>query len=311
MKTHTRWHAVVGAASAVVLTACAAQAGQAATVSQTRSPNLTATASGAQAGPRIVLPVSKGASVEGLVDVHGHDIYARCSGTGSPTVVYFTGWAADLSKRGVDIARGIEAVDRARHRICSYERRNTGRSQTVSGTQAPEDVLADVDGVLAALGERGPFVLLGASFGGLVAGAYAVAHPKRVAGVLLLDSSMPDDYLIDKVHGFQGVCLPENREADAWQSLEKIDNCRLAKWAFDRRDREPHVPLVYLAAKDPSDRGDVADDPFRKAYVRTWSPGIWTPVSAPHWMDEADPTLLLKSLARVIAVANRGASHRE
>ncbi len=42
--------------------------------------------------PRIDLPVEQGETVEGLVDVDGHDIYARCSGTGSPTVVYFTGW---------------------------------------------------------------------------------------------------------------------------------------------------------------------------------------------------------------------------
>lgn len=41
----------------------------------------------------IALPVSPGSTVQGLVDVGGHDIYARCSNTGTPTVVYFTGWA--------------------------------------------------------------------------------------------------------------------------------------------------------------------------------------------------------------------------
>ena len=157
--------------------------------------------------PRIELPVGKGETVEGLLDVGGHDIYARCSGTGSPTVVYFTGWAPDASKLGVNVIKAIEAVDAGRHRICSYERRNTGRSETVDGTQAPEDIVADVDGVLDALGENGPFVLLGASFGGLVSGAYAVAHPDRTAGILLLDASTPDDYLIEERHGFDGMCL--------------------------------------------------------------------------------------------------------
>jgi pimeloyl-ACP methyl ester carboxylesterase len=188
-----------------------------------------------------------------------HDIYARCNGTGSPTVVYFTGWAPDASKLGVNVIKAIEAVDEGRHRICSYERRNTGRSATVDGTQAPEDIVADVDGVLEALGENGPLVLLGASFGGLVSGAYAVAHPDRVAAILLLDASTPEDYPIDERHGFDGMCTEANRQAERWESLEKIDNCRLAKWAYDRRDQEPEVPLIYLAAKDPSDRGDVAD----------------------------------------------------
>jgi hypothetical protein len=43
------------------------------------------------------------------------------------------------------------------------------------------------------------------------------------------------------------MCLKANREADARDSLEKIDNCRLSKWAYDRRDQEPDVPLIYLA----------------------------------------------------------------
>jgi pimeloyl-ACP methyl ester carboxylesterase len=254
--------------------------------------------------PRIDLPVEQGETVEGLVDVDGHDIYARCSGTGSPTVVYFTGWAPDPSKLGVSAIRAIEAVDGGKHRICSYERRNTGRSETVKGTQTPENIVADVDGVLNAMGENGPFVLLGASFGGLVAGVYAVAHPDRTAGILLLDSSIPDDFIIDKRHGFDGMCLRANREADAWQSLEKIDNCRLSKWAYDRRDQEPDVPLIYLAAKDPSDREDVAGDPLRKAFVQRWSPGVWESVTAPHWMDEADPNLVVTTLERIIALAN-------
>lgn len=304
-RTHFPWRTGVAAVSAVVLAACSAQASTSPQSSGRTSRPLSASAVVAGATlPRIELPVGKGETVEGLLDVGGHDIYARCSGTGSPTVVYFTGWAPDASKLGVNVIKVIEAVDAGRHRICSYERRNTGRSETVDGTQAPEDIVADVDGVLDALGENGPFVLLGASFGGLVSGAYAVAHPDRVAAILLLDASTPEDYPIDERHGFDGMCTDANRQADAWESLEKIDNCRLAKWAYDRRDQEPDVPLIYLAAKDPSDRGDVADDPLRKAYVRRWSPGIWKPVQAPHWMDEADPELVVKNLKQVIALAN-------
>jgi pimeloyl-ACP methyl ester carboxylesterase len=304
VETQFRWR--VGVALSAFLIAACGGGSSAPSPTSGQTPG-TSTPSASETGsalPRIHLPAEKRETVEGLVDVDGHDIYARCNGTGSPTVVYFTGWAPDRSKLGVSAIRAIEAVDGGKHRICSYERRNTGRSETVKGTQTPEDIVADVDGVLDALGENGPFVLLGASFGGLVAGAYAVAHPGRTAGILLLDSSIPDDYLIDERYGFDGMCLNANRRADASESLEKIDNCRLAKWAYDRRDQEPDVPLIYLAAKDPSDRGDVADDPLRKAFVRRWSPGVWEPVSAPHWMDEADPNLVVENLERVIALSN-------
>jgi len=263
-------------------------------------PTPSATASSESDQPRIALPVEPGSTVEGLVKVDGHDIYARCAGDGAPTVVYFTGWADDLTKRGVAIASGIETALGPEVRVCSYERRNTGRSEPVDGTQSPNDVIADVDGFLAALGEDGPFVLLGASFGGLVASAYAVAHPDRVAGVVLLDASTGVDYDIDEVHGFQGPCLDANREADAQDSLEKLDNCRLAKWIHDRRDREPDVPLLYLAAEDASQRGDEADDALRIEWVESWSPGTWRVVSAPHWMDEADTGLVADAVREVI-----------
>jgi pimeloyl-ACP methyl ester carboxylesterase len=237
------------------------------------------------------------------VDVDGHDIYARCAGDGSPTIVYFTGWAEDATKRAVAVATRIERSLGDDHRLCSYERRNTGRSAQVEGTQSPEDVVADVDGVLTALGESGPFILLGASFGGIVATAYAVAHPERVAGMLLLDASTGVDYDLDEMGGFQGACLPANRQADAWESVEKLDNCSLSLWVHDRRDREPDVPLIYLAAADASDRGTPADDAVMKAWVETWSPGEWRPVTAPHWMDDADPALVADVLREVIALS--------
>ena len=254
--------------------------------------------------PRIAMPIEPGSTVEGFVDVDGHEIYGRCAGDGSPTVVYFTGWAPDRTKRGVAIAPGIENALGPEFRVCSYERRNTGRSETVDGTQSPEDVIADVDGFLAALGEDGPFLLLGASFGGLVASAYAVAHPDRVAGVVLLDASTGVDYDLDEMQGFQGACLEAHRQADALDSLEKLDNCSLAKWIHDRREREPDVPLLYLAAQDPSDRGDEAEDPTRIAWVESWSPGVWRVVNAPHWMDEADTALVADAVGEVIDLAH-------
>ena len=65
-------------------------------------------------------------------------------------------------------------------------------------------------------------------------------------------------------------------------------------------------PLIYLAAEDRSGRGDIADDPLRKAFVQRWSPCIWESVTASHWMDEADPKLVEKNLERVIGLADPG-----
>ena len=81
----------------------------------------------------------------------------------------------------VDNGLWIEGHLHHDYRFCGYERRNTGRSEDVPGVQSPENIVADIVGLTKALGEEGPFILVGASFGGMVAHAFAVTHPKQVA----------------------------------------------------------------------------------------------------------------------------------
>jgi pimeloyl-ACP methyl ester carboxylesterase len=281
---------------AVLVGSCGSGHPQGDAVATTSPPSSTSTLpAGSQ---RIDLPVEEGSTVEGLVDVDGHDLYGRCAGIGSPTVVYFTGWENGIA---IDIAAGIEREVGPDVRVCSYERRNIPPSETVEGTQTPEDVIADVDGFLGAVGEDGPFLLLGASFGGLVASAYAVAHPEKVAGMILLDASTGVDYEVDEQRNFSGPCAESNRYADAWNSLEKLDNCSLATWIHERRDREPDVPLLFLAARNPDQRDlGRAGDGIRMGWVESWAPGIWRVVDEPHPMDRDDPRLVAGAIHEVI-----------
>jgi hypothetical protein len=59
-------------------------------------------------------------------------------------------------KRAADGSLGDE------RRVCVYDRRNLGRSQTVDAPQLPADALADMRGLLAAADVKPPYVLLGA-----------------------------------------------------------------------------------------------------------------------------------------------------
>lgn len=108
-----RWGVV--AISTLLLAACGGNSAPPQRAGQTPGRSAASASAPGSVVDRIDLPITRRANIESLVDVDGHDTYARCSGTGSPTVVYFTGWAPDLSRRGVSAIRAIEAVDHGRH----------------------------------------------------------------------------------------------------------------------------------------------------------------------------------------------------
>ena len=112
------------------------------------------------------LPVAEGADVHGLVKVHGHDLAIHCTGSGQPTVVILHGWIDEPGITSYDYYGPLRDELNPDFRVCSYDRANVGDSEAVPGTQTPEMVVSDLDGLMEAIGERGPYVLIGQSAGG-------------------------------------------------------------------------------------------------------------------------------------------------
>jgi proline iminopeptidase len=78
------------------------------------------------------------------------------------------------------------------HFVVLYDQRGTGKSKRVQkdAPQSMDAQIADLDAVRRAVG-LDEFALLGDSFGGVVAMAYAAAHPEHVAKLILSDSPGP------------------------------------------------------------------------------------------------------------------------
>jgi proline iminopeptidase len=76
--------------------------------------------------------------------------------------------------------------------VVLYDQRGTGASKRLpsGASQNMDSQVADLDAVRQALGLT-KFALLGDSYGGLVAMAYAAAHPEHVAKLILSDSPGP------------------------------------------------------------------------------------------------------------------------
>ena len=292
------------AAAAAFLVACSEQGAAEKTNGDGDQATPTVAASSAAPAPegpsRVTLPVAEGADVDGLVTVDGHDLAVHCTGSGSPTAVILHGWIDQPGVTSQDFYGPLTAELETDFRVCSYDRANVGDSESVPWTQTPEMVVADLDGLMETIGDPGPYVLIGQSAGGMVASAYAVAHPDKVTGIVMVDASFDEEVTIEEVgmvpDGFS-PCDPANRRIDGTESLQKIDNCAMYKWAYERRGRRPEVPLVYLAAKqapwsdytDFGPRFTKAIVPLQKAYAAGWSPGKFQWVDSGHEIHTEKP----------------------
>jgi pimeloyl-ACP methyl ester carboxylesterase len=122
-------------------------------------------------------------------DVGGHRLYLDCRGHGSPTVVLDNG----LGEVAASWARIVDQVSPAT-RVCAWDRAGQGWSQDAAHAEDGVDAAADLHTLLAVAGEHGPFVLVGHSIGGPYAMTYAARYPDQVAGMVLLDSSSPEQF---------------------------------------------------------------------------------------------------------------------
>ena len=121
-----------------------------------------------------------------LVEVGGRRMHVHCTGAGSPTVVLEAGassFAIDWTLVQAGIARTT--------RVCSYDRAGMGWSD--ADTLGNRNGAAqDLHELLRAAGERSPYVLVGASRGGLFIRDYQADHPSDVAGMVFVDPSTED-----------------------------------------------------------------------------------------------------------------------
>ena len=210
------------------------------------APSRTATASGATE-PRVVplapptssSPAPSARARPSLVPVWrarrvtagGVRQWIECAGTGPVTIVVIAGLHADHRMWSLVLAPFARTT-----RTCIYDRPGLGASPP----RSPHRIVSaarhagELAELLTAAHVPGPFVVVGHSYGGLVARAFTARFRSHVAGLMLIEGVGPNDSTSHYWH--EG-----GDTVDVWASERAAATMRLGS-----------VPLVVEAAQDPN-----------------------------------------------------------
>ena len=139
-----------------------------------------------------------------LVERHGLSFHVQLLGEGPPLVMLHGMFVGSLAAwyfgAGPRLART--------HRVMMYDARGHGLSTRAAGGYDLASLAGDLGALLPEAGE-GPAVLVGHSYGALTSLVFAMAHPERVARLVLVDLPTPPSrvFELDALAGADPVAM--------------------------------------------------------------------------------------------------------
>lgn len=114
-------------------------------------------------------------------------LYIDCQGEGDIPVIVEPGIGDSLAN-WIPIQQEL-----AKHtKVCLYDRAGMGLSDPGPGPRTPSQIATELYYLLEKARVEGPFIFVGHSFGGYIAQYWAQILPQQTAGLVLVDSSHPD-----------------------------------------------------------------------------------------------------------------------
>jgi pimeloyl-ACP methyl ester carboxylesterase len=157
-----------------------------------------------------------------LVPSDGTRLNLYCTGRGSPTVVFDSGWE-DWAPVWTIVQPEVAKWTRA----CSYDRAGAGFSDPGPMPRTSVRIADELRRALHNARIRGPYILVGHAFGGDNVRTFAARYPTEVAGLVLVEADV--------------VSSPEERRGQA-SRIASLRECRDAVAAGKPLPQEPVSP---------------------------------------------------------------------
>ena len=116
-------------------------------------------------------------------------MYIDCHGVHGPTVIMESG----IGGFSLDWLK-VRGLLQPQQRHCAYDRAGYGLSTSSSFPRVSSQIADELHDLLLIADVPPPYVLVGHSFGGYNVRYFASAWPEKVAGVVLVDSSHPEQF---------------------------------------------------------------------------------------------------------------------
>ena len=207
-----------------------------------------------------------------FVDIGGRKMYMECVGTGSPTVVFESGYDPvggasgpvwDGNQPGARPNRNILNSVGTITRACSYDRAGIGLSDRGPTPRTGIRVVEDLRTLLQRAGEHPPYVLVGFSLGGPLVYLFAGRHPDEVGGIVLVDPSVSPFGFSERLWEMLPATLAQENRESTNGFYARAANPRAFEGGWDLRALDaqvrgtfrsaslPDVPIVVLTAGMP------------------------------------------------------------
>jgi len=170
------------------------------------------------------------AQKDGFAQSDGVKIYYRTFGTGTPILIINGG--PGLNSDGfVDLAKTLSA----QNQTIIYDQRGTGKSlmQKIDASSITMELMIDDMENLRKQLKIERWIILGHSFGGMLASYYATIHPSRIISMILSSSGGIDlDLLSYVAKNINARLTPQQQDsASYWsQKINNGDTSYFARW---------------------------------------------------------------------------------
>jgi len=165
-----------------------------------------------------------------FINIGFQTMYVDCLGENKPTIIVDVGIAAS-SASWYKIAKELSKNTR----ICLYDRAGYGWSDSGRGERTTATIVHELKLLVKRAEIPGPYIIVGHSFGGFTARYFAAKFPEDVAGLVLVDSSHPEQiYRLSALDNQGKKPLITGRDANAPADFSEFER----KWYFLNSSRK-------------------------------------------------------------------------